>query len=107
MRKLAFMIAILGIAVLLYMLVSSNPTKISSPKELGALVDNSLVQTTGKVISERVLYGTTKLLKLDNDIELVCTSCPAYLNRTIQILGTTEKYLNKTQISVLRTISPH
>ncbi len=102
MRKLAFIIAIAGIFILLYMLTSSNPAKIHSPQELTRLVDNSQVSTTGKVVSERILYGTTKLLKLDNSIELVCTSCPSYLNKTIQVIGTAEKYLNKTQISVLK-----
>ena len=104
MRRITFILAISGIAILLYLLVSQNPVKIHSPRELNGLVDNSLVQTSGSVISERIIYGTTKLIKLSNGIELICDSCPSYLNKTIQILGTSEKYENITQINILRII---
>lgn len=105
MRKIAFMIAIAGIFILLYLLLFSSPIAINKPADLSKLTDNTQVSATGRVVSERILYGTTKLLKLDSNIELVCTSCPSYLNKTIQILGATEKYLNKTQVIALRIIS--
>ena len=101
-KKIALISALLGIFALFMLLNLSTPAKISSPKEMSALVDNSLVSTTGKVVSERILYKRTKLIVLDNKIELICSSCPSYANKTIQATGTTEKYENKTQISVLR-----
>jgi hypothetical protein len=105
MRKIAFIIAISGIFFLFLILAFSKPLAVYNSSDLSKLTDNTKVSTTGKVISERILYGTTKLLKLDNNIELVCSSCPSYANKTIQVIGTAEKYLNKTQVQVLRIIS--
>ena len=105
MRKIAFMIAIAGIFVLLCLLNFSSPIVVNDSSDLSKLTDNTKVSTAGKVISERILYENTKLLKLDNSIELVCNSCPSYANKTIQVIGTAEKYLNKTQVQVLRIIS--
>jgi hypothetical protein len=105
MRKLAFIITIAGIFALFLILAFSKPLAVHNSSDLSKLTDNTKVSTTGKVISERILYGTTKLLKLDNSIELVCSSCPSYANKTIQVIGTSEKYENKTQIQVLRIIS--
>ena len=69
---------------------------------LSKLEENSKVQTQGKVIAERVLYEDTKLLKLNNSLEILCQACPSYINRTLDILGTKESYKNQSQIRALR-----
>jgi hypothetical protein len=61
------------------------------------------------MLSERQ-YGELNLIKLDNNITLVCTSCPNLKNQTIRVLGTVQKYLNQSEIEVLRILnssSPH
>lgn len=102
MRRLSFIITIIGIFILLILMNFSSPKSITSPEELNTLVDNSPVQVQGQVISERILYGKTKLIKIDNNIEIICNSCPVYLNKSISVIGTSEKYENKTQIIALK-----
>jgi hypothetical protein len=102
MKRLALAIVILGIFVLLLMLNLSSPVIIDNYSELSKLTDYTKVQTTGKVISERILYENTKLLKLDNDIEILCKACPSYVNRTLEVLGTSETYVNRTQVNALK-----
>lgn len=102
MKRLALAITLLGIFVLIILLNLSSPAVINSYSELSKLTDYTKVQTTGKVISERIIYENTKLLKLDNNIEILCKACPSYINRTLKALGTSETYLNKSQITALR-----
>lgn len=106
MKILAFIITLAGIFTLLILLNLSHPIVINSPKGLSGLEQNTKVQTTGRVISERTLYENTKLLKLDNNVEVLCQACPAYINRTLNVLGTSETYINRTQIAALKIILP-
>jgi hypothetical protein len=100
--KLALAITLIGILGLLVMMHVLPPVPVGDSADLSKLTPNEQVITTGKVISERTIYETTKLIKLDNNIELVCDSCPSYANKTVRALGTMEEYLNKTQISILK-----
>ena len=102
MKKLSFIIVILGIFILLLIMALSSPALVFAPSDMSKLGVNSKVQTTGKVISERMLYENTKLLKLNNSIEIICNSCPSYINRTIYVTGIVDKYQNKTQILALK-----
>ena len=102
MKRLPFIIMLIGLFILLFMLTFSSPITINSPSELTNLAENTKVQTTGRVVSERILYEQTKLLKLDNNLEITCNACPSYINRTLTILGTSEIYINRTQITTLR-----
>jgi len=102
MKRLAFAITIIGIFVLIILLNLSSPTVINNYSELSKLTDNTKVQTTGRVVSERILYEDTKLLKLDNNIEILCQACPLYINRTLEVIGTIETYINRTQINALK-----
>jgi len=104
MRRIAFIATFLGLFALLLMLNLSSPVIVSNSSSLSVLEVNSKVQTTGKVIAERQ-FEQTKILKLENGIEITCKSCPNYLNRTVSIEGIVNKYLNKTQIEALR-VSP-
>jgi len=102
MRRLAFAVAIIGIFMLLILLNLSSPKVINNYSELSKLTDNTKVQTQGRVISERILYENTRLLKLDNNIEILCQACPSYINRTLEVIGTSEVYINRTQVNALR-----
>ncbi len=102
LRKLSLIITMVGILSLFLILSLSKPIEVDSPSELSKLTANQKVQTVGKVVSERALYEKTKLILLDNSIELICDDCPPYSNKTVQALGITEIYQNKTQLSVLR-----
>lgn len=104
MKILALSLTLLGTFILIIMLNLSHPLIVNNSSELSKLTDNTKVQTTGRVISENALYKQTKLLKLDTGIEILCQACPNYQNKTIQVLGTTENYQNKTQINTLRII---
>ena len=104
MRRLAFAITLAGIFILLMMLNLTNPLIVDNYSSLSTLTEYTKVQTTGRVISERVLYENTKLLKLDNNIEVLCQACPSYVNRTLQVIGTSETYINRTQITALKII---
>jgi len=100
MRKLSLITTILGIFTLLIILNFSNPLEINNQSELSKLEENKKVQTSGKVIRENK-YGNTKILTLDNSIQIICNSCPPKLNRSIDVTGFVEKYQNKTQIKAI------
>jgi hypothetical protein len=102
LKKITLIITILGIFTLLILLNFSKPAIIDNYSSLKKLTDNTKIQTTGKVVSERILYESTKLIKLNNSIEIICNSCPNYLNQTINVIGTTETYGNKTQVNALK-----
>ena len=97
MRRISFIITILGIFILL-ILLNTNPIKVNSLEDLENLQENQKVTTSSKVISERP-YGNAKLLTLENKIELIC-SCPSYLNKNITALGILNVF-NKKRIAVL------
>jgi hypothetical protein len=105
MKLLALALTLTGIFILLVLLNFSPLIVVSAPSDLSKLADNTKVSTTGKVLSERILYEQTKLLKLNNSLELICSSCPNYQNQTLKVIGLIDKYENKTQISALRVIS--
>ena len=102
MRRLSFAITILGIFILMILLNLHSPSIINNYSEISKLTYYTKVQTTGRVISERILYEDTRLLKLDNNIEVLCQACPTYINRTLQVIGTSETYINRTQVTALK-----
>lgn len=103
MRKTSLVIALIGIFILLIMLNFSHPIQVNSQKDLSSLIENSKVQTKGKVIGEKQI-GNEKILNLDNHLEIICRTCPSYLGQIIYIEGIIEKYQNKTQIQALKII---
>jgi len=102
LKRICLIITLAGIFTLLILLNFSAPIVVDNSSSLSSLEDNTKVQTTGKVISERTLYEQTKLIKLENNIEIICNSCPNYLNQTINVIGITETYENRTQVKALK-----
>ena len=103
MKKASIVIAVIGIFILLIMLNFSQPIQVNSQKDISILIENSKVQTKGKVMSEKQI-GNEKFLNLDNNLEIICRTCPSYLGQIIYIEGIIEKYQNKTQIQALKII---
>ena len=102
MRRITFIVTIIGIFTLLYLLAFSTPIQVNNSSDLSQLTENTKVSAAGNVVSERKIYGDTKLIKIDNSLEILCNSCQSYQNKTISVLGITSKYENKTEIKALR-----
>jgi len=101
MKKLSFLITLIGILILLIMMQFSSPIQVNSQTELENLIDNQKVQTSGKVIDEKI-YENSKTLVLDNKIEVICNSCPSYFNKNIIVSGILDNYNNKNKIIALK-----
>ena len=103
MRRLSFIITILGIFILISLIIFQKPIEVLSPLDISDLTDNIKVSTSGKVIEEKP-YNSFTLLKLDNNLELEC-SCPQnqrFLNKNISVLGIKNSFNKKNRIKVLR-----
>jgi heme/copper-type cytochrome/quinol oxidase subunit 1 len=75
MRRLAFIITLLGILTLLIILTNSNPFPLYSPEQLSSLQNNQKVSLSGLVIS--------------------------FLNKTISAIAIIDTY-QKTRIKALK-----
>jgi hypothetical protein len=102
MKKLSFIIAILGIFILFLLSSFLPPKQISSQNELSSLVSNQKILIKGKV--EKETYGkNSRILHLDNNLTLQCDkSCPSLRNKSIETLSILEKYDNKSYLKILR-----
>jgi len=103
LRKYAFIVAILGIAVLLGLLILS-PRELGSLDELDSIGINEKVVLEGKVESERE-FGDFKVLSV-RGIEIVC-ECggeddESYLDKEVKIIGLVEEFNDRKQVRVLR-----
>lgn len=100
MRRWAFVIAILGLFVLV-LVFGFNRIEVSSLDELLLLEINQRVFLTGNIVSERVIYSGTWLLVLDSGIEMVC-SCTRSFFGQVDVEGVVSEYNGKKQVEVLK-----
>jgi hypothetical protein len=102
MRRISFIITILGIFTLLLILVLQSPINITAQEQLKSLEQNQKIILKGQVTAQK-LTKTTKTLTINN-ISIICDKpCPQnYLNKNLTILGTLNKYKDKTQIMALK-----
>ena len=100
MKNYALIITILGLFILLIILLTSKPIKINNLKDLEKLQANQKILISGKVTDEKT-YGKTKYLTISN-FQVICNSCPSYLNKNLSILGIKEDYTGKTRIVALK-----
>jgi len=97
LRKLSFIIAILGIGVLLGLLLSPAE-EIESLEELEI---NERVVFSGKVESEKD-FGGFKIWKIRGfEMDVVCDCEESYLNEEIEIEGIVDEFNGKKQVRVL------
>ncbi|MBU0466409.1 MAG: DUF4131 domain-containing protein [Nanoarchaeota archaeon] len=107
MRRWAFIIAIVGMFVLL-LLLSQKPVELESYDGLEELEINERVYVTGKVVEEKVIYGERKVLVLDVDdgeIDLVFEGFGSFKGEEIEVVGKVGEYEGKKQIEVERILS--
>ncbi len=95
------MVAILGMLVLVGLLVFN----IKEVETLEGLEINQRVSLSGQVVSERIIYSDESLLKLDNNITLICSGCGSYLNDDVSVEGVVEEYGGERQVRVLKIIN--
>jgi len=98
MRKISFILCILGMFALLSILLFQKPTNISNSESLSSLIPNTLIQVSGIVIQETIIKNS-KILLLDNELKASCDlSCPKSLNKTVEIIGTYDDFYNQIKI---------
>jgi len=98
MRRWAFIVFVVGMLVL--MLLFSLPSKmVESDLELQSLGLNEKVEVYGEVVSERVIYPGTSLLKLDNGIDIVFEGLESFLGKDVRVFGMVSVYGARKQIS--------
>ncbi len=99
MRRISFIIAILGIFVLILLIWLIPEVKINSKDDLSGLVDNQRVRLSGFVEGERNYEGI--LIFYINGIKVVCSGCDSLEGREIEINGIVEEYEGKKEVEVL------
>ncbi len=102
MKGMALFIAISGIFVLELLMLSLKAVEINDVKELDNLEINSKVVVEGKVVNERILYLGSKLIVLDNGVEIICEDSESFKGKRIRVEGLIDEFNNKKQIGALR-----
>lgn len=102
MRRFAFIIAILGIFVMALLLEFGSVREIESYAELEELEVNAKVLVGGNVVEERILYEGTRLLKLENGVEVVCECAGSFNGEKVLVEGAVSEYEGKKQVEALR-----
>jgi len=101
MRRWAFVVTVLGMFVL-SLFLSFGEKKVES---LEGLELNQRVSVSGKVVDERVIFESTKLLVLDSDIELICEGCLGVFDgRKVSAVGVVSEFEGKKQVEVLKIV---
>ncbi len=101
MRRIAFILSILGLFSLLTILLLEKPSQINSQQELSNLIDNQLVSTSGLVIKQSQ-SSKFIFLTLDNNSSLIYKgNYKNFLNKSISIIGTKDSF-NYDKIKVLK-----
>ena len=102
MRKIAFVIAFLGMWALTLLATSQSGRTIQPGENLSALQENQKISLTGRVTAES--QGTAqKILTIEKKQKVYC-DCPAktYLNKNVSILGIIDEFNGQKKIIVLR-----
>ena len=100
LKKISFIIVIIGIALLLSLLILS-PKEVNV-EDIENLTLNKKVFFRGKVEHERD-FGNFKIWQI-NEIEVVCDCNESYLNKEVEITGLVSEFEGKTQVRVLRLV---
>ena len=99
LRKISFILASLGIAFLLALLII--PGEELGDRDIDNMMVNEKVFLEGKVESERD-FGNFKIWKINGkDFEVVCDCEESYLNKEVQIIGLVDEFNEEKQVRVL------
>jgi len=96
--KTSLIISFSGIFFLFFLSKTQQPQYILKYQELKL---NEKVKTIGKITSIRD-YGRLNIIKLDNNITLICNRCSFKINKTIEAEGIVTSYKNKLQIQTTK-----
>ena len=83
------------------MLNNLKAIEIKNLENLKKLIVNEKVSVEGLVVEERFIYENTILVKLDNEVEIIC-ECDSFLNKNIRVEGVIEEFENKKQVRALK-----
>ena len=99
--KISLIISIIGVSALMYFYLS-QPIKNVNTESIKEFKRGVLIEIHGIIINERIINNKFKILNLKddfNEIEITCSKCPSYLNQEVKIIGKTELYNGRMQIS--------
>lgn len=101
MRKIAFLVALLGITLLVGMINFLPSKEVNGLEDLQGLTENQKVFLGGFVVQERD-YGDILLINV-NGMNLVCDGCKnGFLDKEVFVEGIVIDYQGETEIDVLR-----
>ncbi len=100
MKNYALGVVLIGIVILSFLILFDEPEEVNNKEELSELGVNSKVSVNGIVESERE-FGEDYILKLDNEIELIC-DCVGYEGKNVETMGKVEEIYGKRYVRVLR-----
>ncbi len=103
MRRIAFIVSVLGIVALAFFL-NGEEIAVVSYSELEKLEVNQKVFTEGKVESERFLSSGRKIFVLDSGIEVLCSCLVSAGDSEIEVVGIVSEFDGKKQIEALEIV---
>jgi len=101
MRRFAFVVAVLGMLVLVFLLIG-DPEEILDYGDLEDLEVNERIVVSGKVESERFIFRGSKLLILEEGIEVICECVGDYEGKEIVVEGIVSEFEGEKQVSALK-----
>ena len=99
MRRISFIIAILGIFILIGLIFWMPYQKIKNINDLNKTIDNEKVILTGFVKNGRIFSG--KFIFTINGIKVVCEGCRNLRGKNVQVKGLINEYNGNKKIEVL------
>ena len=92
MRKLSFILALIGLFALLSILFFQKPLEIDEESQLVGKIQNQLLYTSSKIIKQTQSHNFI-LLKLDNNLTLIYSGeYQNFLNHNVSITGTLDNF---------------
>ena len=76
--------------------------EIESYTEIEEMEVNTKIRTRGLIIEESILYGETKLLELENGVQLICECSENFEDKEVLAEGVVSEYEGKKQMTVLK-----
>jgi hypothetical protein len=100
---LSLLLTILGIFILLLLIFTIQPLKISEKSELNNFQDNQKFLVEGFVTKE-ITNKNSKTLIINNKTRLICAGCQeiSYLNENISAIAMLERFSDKSYLKILK-----
>lgn len=100
MRRISFILAMVGLTTLLFLL-NTSPKEATTPEDLENYQINQLVTLKDEVISQRIIYEGTTLYQTQKGFELICECTQNLKDQELTITGTLEEYEGKKQVRII------